>query len=233
MGKYYEMIWAYGNSLAHYGVKGQKWGMRRYRNEDGSLTSEGRDHYGIGDPRRPSATGSNQSNARKAEHNYRVNKFGSASAKTLEKKPKQLSEQEQQARKEKAKKILKTAAIVGVSLAAIGYGVHKTTKIRNDIRDLARIKNNDLVRRANQAASNSLEYNMVSDYSKYRAKSGESSGFNKTAAVYKKSADDAQKQATHLYAKASKYADMSKKLNRRNAMKIYLKNRGKIRYDSI
>ena len=37
------------NSLSHYGVKGQKWGERRYRNEDGSLTAEGREHYGIGE----------------------------------------------------------------------------------------------------------------------------------------------------------------------------------------
>lgn len=29
------------NSLQHYGVKGQKWGQRRYQNEDGSLTPEG------------------------------------------------------------------------------------------------------------------------------------------------------------------------------------------------
>ena len=27
--------------LAHYGVKGQKWGVRRYRNEDGTLTPAG------------------------------------------------------------------------------------------------------------------------------------------------------------------------------------------------
>lgn len=32
--------------LAHYGVTGQKWGVRRYQNEDGSLTQEGRDRYG-------------------------------------------------------------------------------------------------------------------------------------------------------------------------------------------
>lgn len=28
--------------LIHYGVKGQKWGVRRYQNENGTLTSEGR-----------------------------------------------------------------------------------------------------------------------------------------------------------------------------------------------
>lgn len=37
--------------LAHYGVKGQKHGERRYQNKDGSLTAEGRVHYGIGKAR--------------------------------------------------------------------------------------------------------------------------------------------------------------------------------------
>ena len=31
--------------LMHYGVKGQKWGIRRYQNSNGSLTSEGRKRY--------------------------------------------------------------------------------------------------------------------------------------------------------------------------------------------
>ena len=33
------------NSLQHYGVLGQKWGMRRYQNKDGSLTPAGQKHY--------------------------------------------------------------------------------------------------------------------------------------------------------------------------------------------
>lgn len=32
--------------LCHYGIKGMKWGVRRYQNKDGSLTSEGKKHYG-------------------------------------------------------------------------------------------------------------------------------------------------------------------------------------------
>lgn len=31
--------------LAHHGVKGQKWGVRRYQNEDGSLTEKGIKRY--------------------------------------------------------------------------------------------------------------------------------------------------------------------------------------------
>lgn len=35
------------NELMHYGIIGQKWGIRRYQNEDGSLTALGREHYGL------------------------------------------------------------------------------------------------------------------------------------------------------------------------------------------
>lgn len=35
-----------GGELIHYGVMGQKWGVRRYQNEDGSLTDEGRRRLG-------------------------------------------------------------------------------------------------------------------------------------------------------------------------------------------
>ena len=36
----------YSNELYHFGIKGQKWGIRRYQNEDGTLTALGKERYG-------------------------------------------------------------------------------------------------------------------------------------------------------------------------------------------
>lgn len=36
-----------GLEIYHHGIKGQKWGVRRYQNPDGTLTSLGRDHLNL------------------------------------------------------------------------------------------------------------------------------------------------------------------------------------------
>ena len=37
------------SNLQHHGIKGQKWGVRRFQNTDGSLTAEGRKRYTVND----------------------------------------------------------------------------------------------------------------------------------------------------------------------------------------
>ncbi len=48
MGTYYIAGFPVSDELYHHGIKGQKWGIRRYQNEDGTLTSAGKARYGKG-----------------------------------------------------------------------------------------------------------------------------------------------------------------------------------------
>lgn len=42
----YQAVIQGGNSLAHYGTTGMRWGVRRYQNPDGTLTELGKKRYG-------------------------------------------------------------------------------------------------------------------------------------------------------------------------------------------
>lgn len=44
--QYYGFVDFNGPYLMHHGIKGQKWGVRRYQNPDGSLTEAGKKRYG-------------------------------------------------------------------------------------------------------------------------------------------------------------------------------------------
>ena len=42
---YYGVSGLGDDTLAHHGIKGQKWGVRRYQNADGSFTDSGKKRY--------------------------------------------------------------------------------------------------------------------------------------------------------------------------------------------
>lgn len=48
------MYYIVSNELYHHGILGQKWGVRRFQNQDGSYTAAGRERYGIEDGKRRS-----------------------------------------------------------------------------------------------------------------------------------------------------------------------------------
>ena len=89
--------------LYHHGIKGQRWGIRRFQNKDGSLTPEGRKRYDDdGDGTKANTT--KKSNSKKAQDENEV--------------------EAEAARKAKIKKAVKVgAAVAGTALAA--YGAYK------------------------------------------------------------------------------------------------------------
>ena len=59
------------DELYHFGVKGMKWGVRRYQNEDGSLTSLGKKRDKMLSDRKTAKKHSTTSNMVKAEYSRR------------------------------------------------------------------------------------------------------------------------------------------------------------------
>ncbi len=114
------MTTVYEDYLAHHGVQGQKWGIRRFQNEDGTYTSEGRIHYDIGDPRMPGQNQNQNSNTNRSATSNVMNRppVKSVANETEE------EYQSRQRRLDITRKILFAAG--GVTLAAaIGYGAYK------------------------------------------------------------------------------------------------------------
>ena len=110
--------------LKHHGILGMKWGIRRYQNEDGSLTAAGRDRYGSGggkvvvkrdvvntkgvsvaDRGGPSRNDNNYFAKNKLD-NMNENQNGNETDKT-----------------DKKKTIAKVAGVAAISAAVIGAGV--------------------------------------------------------------------------------------------------------------
>ena len=133
-------------TLYHHGIQGQKWGHRRWQNEDGSLTPEGREHYGYGDARDKVKSARSNLRALKERRTGRDYKYGELSRFTktgrqLNKDIKSAKADYKQAKKEykqtdeyKAhQEKIKKAAIAGTAIvgtALVAYGAYKLGKLK-------------------------------------------------------------------------------------------------------
>lgn len=59
------MVFTYTNELYHHGIKGQKWGVRRYQNTNGRLTNAGKKRYSDGNDSSKKSSKSKMSTAKK------------------------------------------------------------------------------------------------------------------------------------------------------------------------
>ena len=102
------------NELYHFGIKGQKWGVRRFQNEDGSRTPSGKERY------------DDTPNAQIKKSKHRLK---------LEQRCKDLGMTDQQARvaankRIRTEKILAASAGVAVTAAVATYVASKAAKLK-------------------------------------------------------------------------------------------------------
>ena len=119
--------------LAHYGIKGQKWGVRRFQNSDGSYTREGKIRYGrVKSGNKKTKYGSYYD----FDNDYDDFPYRKYENRTNEE---QSRLDEQYSFNKKSPKVLKTAgaALAGVALASLGAkyiaknvgDIHKISKL--------------------------------------------------------------------------------------------------------
>lgn len=108
----------YETDFEHHGIKGQRWGVRRYQNEDGTLTEEGKKKYGSEDAYRAQQLKkmdpSRMSNAELKELSDRM---------ALEKSVKKGDEEVQRIMAQNGMELLKTAAVVAAVAVGTKYAV--------------------------------------------------------------------------------------------------------------
>lgn len=200
------------NYLIHHGVKGQKRGFRRYQNEDGSLTAEGREHYGVGEGNK------------KAGGNVKVESKNNNSNATDEKRARR-------------RNILKKVAIGAGAAALLGasaYAVKKSTNLRDELRKQAKEQANDAMWAKHLAASKARTFVDNSKMARHDERMGRNETWiNRTVSAnnqrYSHEHFQLAKRAADL---EKKYTDISKNATRRDAVKNYFQNYGRISVDN-
>lgn len=123
--------------LYHHGIPGQKWGIRRYQNPDGSLTPAGRERYTFSakDEQRYRRLKSKRikNYYQATEQNRLYNKKKRLSNLSKEDMEKEIKEHDAKAVEKQAK--LKTAAKIGLAVAGtalVAYGAYKLSEANKD-----------------------------------------------------------------------------------------------------
>ena len=138
--------YTYPNYLAHYGVLGMKWGVRRYQNKDGTLTAAGKKHEQQSDT-------SSSTTVKKSKTQQKLE------AKYLKKG---MSQVDAEAKAAKVAKIRKAVLIGGAAIVA-GYAAYQIGSKAVDSGSLTALKNSavDFARDESRSQANMKSYSDV------------------------------------------------------------------------
>lgn len=114
--KHYLLSTTNQNELAHYGVIGMKWGIRRYQNKDGTLTEAGKKKYGDSTPDHMYTSWGTKHNRKKAEKARA--KGNEAKAKEFDRRAKRSEELDR--REEAYAKSVKSGANLALRVLTVG-----------------------------------------------------------------------------------------------------------------
>ena len=138
--------------LYHHGIKGQKWGVRRFQNKDGSLTPAGKKRYD--EP---------NSHSDKKEKQYKIPQNKSLHRLKLEDKYKQQGFSKEEAEQKAAKRIRAetyVAAAAAVTVASCvayakykGYTSDKVLKSNSEFQRVMKLAENEQIREGRQYLS--------------------------------------------------------------------------------
>ena len=164
-------MWQYNNTneLYHFGIKGMRWGIRRYQNKDGTLTSAGKKRYSEDKTNKKIKTAEKEYTGEKlknAAESYRTKMI----KKYMGKDPTKVAFytnvsdeviQKEFIRRENVKKaVIAGAAVVGI--AAAGFIAYKMS-CKKQLDDLGSAATSDSVKKVLKNAKEDLDYVIPKD----------------------------------------------------------------------
>lgn len=140
--------YVFDDELYHHGIQGQKWGERRFQNEDGSWTPEGRERYGKGNGDRS-----------RAKDFYKLKKYKSdLKSKEQIKKDKRASKEERNRIKEYAKTERLKAKEQAKTIKLQNKEQAKIDEQKNNLRNTKNMSGDEL-KQAIERLNLEIEYN--------------------------------------------------------------------------
>lgn len=128
------------NYLIHHGILGMKWGVRRFQNEDGSLTYAGRKRYGVMERYRDSKFNRYGLEYSNKKDRFNVKQYGYKNASKIKRSADPKSAEEEAKKAKQRELALKILVGVGIT-AGVAYAMSKHAEYNEYIIQLNALKN--------------------------------------------------------------------------------------------